>query len=183
MKTFLFGIVMGIILVFVGVYFYFSTGSAPVATSDHPMPLEKRLANAALHARIGREMPKTVPIAADESAYMAGAKIYDEHCAVCHGFPGQDQSFIAKGMFPEPPQLFRGKGVTDDEPGETYWKVSNGIRLTGMPSFGDTLSETERWQVSLLLANADKISGAVKQQLQPTPAAAPPVDAPPAKKR
>ena len=72
-------------------------------------------------------------------------------------------------MFPKPPDLFRGKGVTDDEPGETYWKVANGIRLTGMPSFNKTLSETQLWQVSLLLANADKVSDAVKQQLQPPP--------------
>jgi len=47
-------------------------------------------------------------------------------------------------------------GVTDDPPGETYWKVANGIRLTGMPSYKGILSETEMWQVSLLLANADK---------------------------
>lgn len=184
MKTFLFGIVIGIILVCAGAYYYFATGSAPVATADHPMPLEKSLANKALHARIEREMPKTVPISADESAYMAGAKIYVENCVVCHGYPGQDQSVIAKGMFPKPPELFRGKGVTDDEPGETYWKVSHGIRLTGMPSFGDALSETQMWQVSLLLANAGKISDAVKQELKP-PAMPPvvPVAAPaPAKK-
>jgi mono/diheme cytochrome c family protein len=47
-------------------------------------------------------------------------------------------------------------GVTDDPPGETYWKVANGIRLTGMPSFEKVLTDTEMWQVSLLLANADK---------------------------
>ena len=47
-------------------------------------------------------------------------------------------------------------GVSDDPPGETYWKVANGIRLTGMPSFKSVLTETEMWQVSLLLANADK---------------------------
>jgi mono/diheme cytochrome c family protein len=46
--------------------------------------------------------------------------------------------------------------VSDDPPGETYWKVANGIRLTGMPAFKDVLTETEMWQVSLLLANADK---------------------------
>jgi mono/diheme cytochrome c family protein len=34
--------------------------------------------------------------------------------------------------------------------------VANGIRLTGMPAFKDILSETQIWQVSLLLANADK---------------------------
>lgn len=176
MKTFLFGIVIGVVLVGVGAYFYFATGSAPVATSDHPMPFEKMLANKALRARIAREMPKSAPISAGEDAYMAGAQIYGQHCAVCHGFPGEEQSAIAKGMFPKPPHLFRGKGVTDDEPGETYWKVENGIRLSGMPAFGDSLTNTQIWQVSLLLANADKISDAVKQQLKPPPPA--PVTAP-----
>ena len=168
MKFFL-GIIVGFILVAAGAFVYFSAGMAPVATADPTMPFEKTLANKALHARIDKEMPKSVPISADESTYVAGAQIYRDNCAVCHGVPNQEQSAIAKGMFPKPPRLFRGKGVTDDEPGETYWKVANGIRLTGMPSFNKSLSETQMWQVSLLLANADKISDAVKQQLQPPP--------------
>lgn len=114
-----------------------------------------------------------MPIAADEAAYVAGAAIYRQHCAVCHGVPGAEQSAIARGMFPKPPHLFRGKGVTDDEPGETYWKVANGIRLTGMPGFKRALTETQLWQVSVLLANAGKISDAVKQQLIPPPMPAP----------
>ena len=47
-------------------------------------------------------------------------------------------------------------GVSDDPPGETFWKVANGIRLTGMPEFNEILTTTQIWQVSLLLANADK---------------------------
>lgn len=166
---FLFGVIIGIVIVFAAAYFYFATGSAPVATSDPPMPFEAKFANMALHARISKDMPKTVPIAADESTYMAGAQIYREHCEVCHGTPSGEQTAIAKGEFPKPPRLLHGKGVTDDPPGETYWKVANGIRLTGMPSFKQNLSETQMWQVSLLLANADKISDAVKQALQPPP--------------
>ena len=46
-------------------------------------------------------------------------------------------------------------GVSDDAAGETYWKVANGIRLTGMPAFNHVLSDTQMWQVSLLLKNAD----------------------------
>lgn len=114
-------------------------------------------------------MPKSAPIAATDEAYLAGAQIYDQHCGICHGYPGMEQTDMAKGMFPKPPHLFRGKGVTDDEPGETYWKVANGIRLTGMPEFKHILNDTQMWQVSLLLANADKISDAVKQQLTPGP--------------
>ena len=105
------------------------------------------------------------PVSADETTFLAGAKVYTEHCAVCHGLPGEPKTIIADGMFPKPPQLFHGTGVTDDDPWETYWNVNSGIRMTGMPGFGDRLSETQMWQVSVLLKNADKISPAVKAQL------------------
>ena len=164
---FLAGLTLGAALVIAALFAYFLSGQAPVAVADHAMPFERKLANGALHSRIEKEMPKNVPVAADDSTYMAGAHIYQTHCAICHGHPDQDQGPIAKGMFPKPPHLFRGKGVTDDEAGETYWKISNGIRLTGMPSFKNSLSETEMWQVSVLLANVNKISDAVKEQLKP----------------
>jgi mono/diheme cytochrome c family protein len=80
--------------------------------------------------------------------------------------PGQEQTAIAKGEFPKPPELFKGESVTNDPVGETYWKVANGIRLTGMPGFMGSLSPAQMWQVSLLLANADKLSPAVKSALQ-----------------
>jgi thiosulfate dehydrogenase len=111
---------------------------------------------------VEKEMPTQVPVPADEPNLVAGAHVYMEQCAVCHGVPGKDQTAIAKGEFPRPPHLFRGKGVTDDEPGETYWKVANGIRLTGMPGFNQQLSTTDMWQVSLLLAHADKLPDAAK---------------------
>ncbi len=175
MKAFIIGLIIGVIAVPLAAFFYFATGSAPVATSAQPMPFEKMMANMALHAKIEKEMPKTVPIAADESTYVAGAQLYQQHCAVCHGLPNQQRTAIAQGMFPRPPQLFHGTGVTDDQPGETYWKVTNGIRLTGMPGFEKTLSDTQRWQISLLMANANKLPASVMQALAPPPAMASPV--------
>jgi thiosulfate dehydrogenase len=74
-------------------------------------------------------------------------------------------------MFPRAPQLFERHGdhvgVSDDEPAETYWKVANGIRLSGMPAYQKLLDEKAMWQVSLLLANADKLPSAVLDQLKP----------------
>lgn len=165
MGKFLVGVILGAVLVPVVVFCYFATGMAPVATAAPPMPFEKTFAKMALHARLEKEMPKTPPIAADDAAYVAGAQVYKDHCAVCHGLPGVQQTAIAKGMFPKPPKLMEGKGVTDDSPGETYWKVAGGIRMTGMPGFENTLSTTQMWQVSLLLANADKLPAAAKDSL------------------
>ena|SRR5579871_3974986 len=181
MRKFLVGLILGIVLVPVIVYFYFAKGLAPVATSAPPMPFERTFARMALHARQDKEVPKTVPIQADEAAYTAGAQIYKDHCAVCHGLPTGAQTPIALGMFPKPPKLMQGTGVTDDPPGETYWKVSGGIRMTGMPGFEKTLSTTQIWQVSLLCANADKLPASTKEIL--TTVAAPPlVTSAPAKK-
>ena len=75
--------------------------------------------------------------------------------------PAGETPHTAKGMFPRPPQLLHGRGVTNDPPGQTYWKVKNGIRLTGMPAYESTMTDQELWQVSLFLANANKLSPAV----------------------
>ncbi len=165
MKALLLGLVLGIVLVFVGAYLYFSRGFAPVATSAPPMPFEERMASMALHARIAKEAPFGVPVPADEPNLTAGARIYREQCAVCHGLAGRAETATAKGMFPKPPQFFQGHGVTDDPPGETYWKAKNGIRLTGMPGYGSSLSDQQLWQVSLLLAHADKLPASVQTAL------------------
>jgi thiosulfate dehydrogenase len=170
MGKFLIGLVVGLIAIPVGVYLYFSTGTAPVATAAPPMPFEKTLARMALHARMDKELPKTVPIAADETAYVAGVQVYKDHCAVCHGLPGVAQTAIAQGMFPKPPKLLEGTGVSDDPAQETYWKVAGGIRMTGMPGFDKTLSTTQMWQVSVLLANSDKLPKSATDALATVPA-------------
>ena len=112
---FLIGLIVGMILVPLAVYVYFASGSAPVATSAAPMPFEKMLANTALHARMDKEMPKSAPpVAADEAAYTAGAQVYKDHCAVCHGLPGQAQTAIAKGDVSQAAvKLLEGTGVSD----------------------------------------------------------------------
>ena len=164
-RTFLLGAATSVTVLVLGVAVYFMAGIAPVATASAPMPLEDFLAKSALRSRISRESPKSVPFAADEASYLEGASIYRDDCAVCHGLPGGAPSAIAKGLFPHAPELFKGKGVTDDEPGETYWKVVNGIRLTGMPGFRQSLSERQAWEVSLLLAHADTLSTSVRSAL------------------
>jgi thiosulfate dehydrogenase len=158
---FILGIIVGLLLVAAAGFVYFRFGFAPIATSAPPMPFEKTLAGWALDARIDREMPKAVPIAADSANLMAGARTYVENCSMCHGLPEKRTSVFHEAMFPRPPQLFHGTGVTDDPAGETYWKVTNGIRMTGMPSFDHILNEIQRWQVSLLLADAARLPGDV----------------------
>jgi len=132
---FLLGFLTAFVVFVIGVGAYLKLGLAPVATAAPPLPFERMVTKMALRARIDKEAPVSVPITATPEAYMAGARTYRTHCAVCHGLPGEERTAIAKGEFPKRPALLKGKGVTDNPVGETYWKVANGIRLTGMPAF------------------------------------------------
>jgi thiosulfate dehydrogenase len=164
-KGLILGIFLGILVVAGGVCLYFFTGRAPVATSAPPIPFERKLASLGLHAYLDK-LPHPPPqVPADEANVMAGAKIYKEQCAVCHGLPNEPKTAVAQGMYPAPPQLFKGVGVTDDEEWESYWKMENGIRLTGMPGFKGQLTEKQIWQVTVLVKNADKIPETVKKEL------------------
>ena len=60
--------------------------------------------------------------------------------------------------------------VTDDPPGKIFWQAKNGIRLTGMPGFNASLSDEQLWDVSLFLANADKLPASAQQALAPATA-------------
>lgn len=157
---FLLGIIVALVIVVGGVWCYLKYGSLPVATSDKPFPLEAQIVRLPLNARIAHNIEQP-PFSGNEQVYEAGAQIYSQECAACHGSPGHDSDF-AQWMYPKAPQLWKkhGKknvvGVSDDDPGETFWKVKNGIRLTGMPSFEHVLSNEQMWDVTLLLKAADQ---------------------------
>lgn len=161
MGRILLGVVMGIVLAPAAALVYLNYGRPPVAVADAPLPLEKFVTHVPLHARIEYEQVTNPPVKADEDSFLAGAHIYAQECAVCHGYHGQASRFGMK-MYPTATQLWEkhgqgdGVGVSNDPLGETYWKVENGIRLTGMPAFKGTLTPAQMWQVSTLLANANK---------------------------
>jgi thiosulfate dehydrogenase len=156
----LIGIVILLILLTTGAFAYLRFGPVPVAVSDRAFPFEKRIVKIAVRARIGRQTHNP-PFAISEVVFESGATIYQRQCSMCHGIPEHDAP-LSRQMFPAPPQLWKKHGpkgvvgVSDDDPGFSYWVVSNGIRLSGMPSFSRTLSDKERWEVSLLIKNADK---------------------------
>jgi mono/diheme cytochrome c family protein len=172
-KVFL-GFLLGIAAVAVGLFGYLKFGALPVAVADKAFPFEKEIVYLPLNARIDREL-KTAPFGISEDVFESGAHVYRAQCASCHGTPGHDVAF-AKHMFPQAPQLWKVHGshgvvgVSDDEAGETYWKVANGIRLSGMPAYSHVLTDAQMWQVSLLLKSADKELPEPVLQILNTPA-------------
>ena len=172
MKSFILGVLVGVALLAGGVYYYFVSGMAPAAVGDKPMMMERRMANRSLDAHIEAAHISAPAIQPSEDNYVAAAKNYKEQCAVCHGLPDQPPPKISNSMYPDATLMFKGKGVTDDPAQESYWKIKNGIRLTGMPTFNGILDDTQMWQLALFVANADKLPDSAKKILAPEPAPA-----------
>jgi thiosulfate dehydrogenase len=147
---FLLGVVVGLLILPASLYLYVATGHAPVATADAAMPMEAFFAKIGRKSRIKAEQPKRDLATFSTGDLAIGADIYQKDCAFCHGLPNQPKPAAAKGMFPHVPQLL------------------DRIRLSGMPGFKESLSETQMWQVSALLAKADQLPPEVTAKFQPT---------------
>jgi mono/diheme cytochrome c family protein len=170
MSKFLFGFVIGIVLLLLAEYLFATRGGIFMGTKDGPLPMERLIASKAIDASIGKNAQDQSPVPADETNLLAGAHVYQQNCVGCHGKLDQPASAMSKKFYPHIPQLLPpGKGVTDDPVGVTHWVVTNGIRFSAMPSFEGTLTHDQLWQVSQFLRNADKLPPAVQDVLRQPP--------------
>jgi thiosulfate dehydrogenase len=132
-------------------------GLLPANADGKASKIERWAARTSLRATIARQAPRTPnPVALTDENLMSGIKLYAENCVMCHGAYDANQSNVAAGLYQRPPQLAKD-GVEDDPEGVTFWKVTHGIRFTGMPAFGHTLNETQIWQLALFLKHMDSL--------------------------
>lgn len=157
----------GLSVPFIALFAFVMLGGLPTSTEESPLPFERTFANFVIHLAMQQKPESGTPLEVNEQNLQSGIKVYLTNCSVCHGVPNTPESPIALGMFPKPPQLFLAdQGVTDDPESEIYWKIKNGIRLTGMPGFQKTLTTQELWQVTQLVHEADKLPASALKALQ-----------------
>jgi thiosulfate dehydrogenase len=156
-KGFVLGFVVAAITLIAAGYFFVTSGALPAGQDSKPGRLETWAAKRSLQATMRREAQGlTSPLQPTDDNLTAGIALYRAHCQVCHGGADGEVSMIARGLSPNAPQLAKD-GVEDDPVGVTYWKVVHGIRFTGMPAFGKTLSDREMWQIALLAKNMNSL--------------------------
>jgi mono/diheme cytochrome c family protein len=71
---------------------------------------------------------------------------FADHCATCHANDGSGDTPIGKGLYPKPPDM-RAAGTQDLTDGELFYIIHNGVRLTGMPAFGQSDEDTDSWKL------------------------------------
>ena len=147
-------------------------GLLPANADAEPGGLEHWVASRSLHAAIARGIRGTVdPLAADDSTLTRGVRLYGSHCAVCHGTSDQKPSSVAQGLFQQPPQ-FAKDDVTDDSVVVTYWKITHGIRFTGMPAYATTLTANQRWAIATFLRHQTELPPHAESAWKALPSAA-----------
>jgi thiosulfate dehydrogenase len=164
-KGAVFGVALTLAVALIGAYALLRSGLIPANADATPGRLETWMAGTSLDATLRRDAPKGEnPVALTDMNLALGVPLFARHCAACHG-GGASPSLIANGMYPKPPQLATD-GVEDDPEGFSFWRIKHGIRLTGMPSFGDTLDDRQIWMLALFLKHMDKLPPAAQQMWQ-----------------
>ncbi len=85
----------------------------------------------------GKAQAKCNPFANDPNAPAAGKKLFEQHCAECHG---EGANGAKRG-----PSL-RAKAVQRATSGEIFWILTNGVVRRGMPAWSKLPAE-QRWQI------------------------------------
>ncbi len=119
---------------------------ASIRALDEPGQAETYLANKAKRVLVGRaarHIGRPQPVDLSQSVMIGGMQ-FRARCASCHGLDGRTPSDIGSAMYPRVSDLGSAQ-VQEWSDAELFWIIQNGIRLTGMPGFGKSLSNEEIW--------------------------------------
>lgn len=172
MRKFALGAVIGLAVVAALIYAYLRFGFLDFRADARPSHLEASQAMAFLDASVNRRAPSGVAPKPTEQQLVEGVKLYKTYCAECHGSPERaGQQLASLSFYPPAPQFMHN--APDMSENENFYIIQHGIRWTGMPAWGNTLSTQEIWEVAGFLAQIEKLPPAAQQEWR----AAPPKDA------
>jgi thiosulfate dehydrogenase len=169
MKGFLFGIV-AMILILAIVLLFALMGFMDMRADKPPSGLEAAIASRAADASVARAATKiNNPVAADEANLVAGARLYREHCTLCHGDPAHPKAPLNDSLNPPAPQFMDDKA--DMPENQNFFILQHGIRWTAMPGWKNVLTDQQLWQLVTFLSHMSDLPPTAKQVF--TEAAAP----------
>lgn len=158
-----------LIVLAVGAIVFVYSGIYNIGADDpHTKPvftLLQTLRDRSIHVR-ARDIQ--VPDLSDSSLILKGAGQYDAMCTQCHLTPGQQNSELRPGLYPQPPNLAQGGPM---DPRDAFWVIKHGIKMSAMPAWGESHDDAALWS---LVAFLQKLPDMTPQQYQDIVAKAPP---------
>lgn len=112
------------------------------------------------------------PFPASQENIEAGMEHFADHCASCHGNDGSGDTMFGRGLYPKPPNMRKAETQNKSD-GELYYTIENGVRLSGMPAFGNDSAGTgdeDTWKLVVFIRHLPQLSVAeltTMEQLNP----------------
>ncbi|MEE8369047.1 MAG: cytochrome c, partial [Thermoanaerobaculia bacterium] len=154
---------VGALSILAAIGFAFSGVSAQV----EPTAFEVRVARTARHWLIpSAARARSNPLPTGAEVLESSLRHWADHCASCHGNDGRGNTAVGQGLYPRAPDMTlpATQKLSD---GELYWIVENGVKLTGMPAWGDKSSpggdSEESWELVHFVRHLPDLS---QQELQ-----------------
>jgi len=155
----LFLLAIAIVLVLGGAVVY-SIISRGLSTHDEPSRVEEVLARSMRHWATPRATRGLAnPVAPTTEVITEALEHYADHCAPCHGNNGSGDTEIGRRMYPRVPDM-RAAATQSLSDGELFSIIEHGVRLTGMPGWGDGTPESEResWALVHFIRRLSKLT-------------------------
>lgn len=136
-----------VIVILIAIASWFATRN--ISALPEPGAFETRIFTAVRNWYIHRAADRSnsrVP-SGSTAEITAGQGLFSMACASCHGSDGRSPTNIGKSMYPRCPDLGSHEVQRLSNP-ELFWVIKNGIRFSGMPGFGNTLSDDDIWQAT-----------------------------------
>ena len=94
-----------------------------------------------------------IPDLSDPAKITQGAGNYNAMCIGCHLSPGMADSELSKGLYPAPPNL----STEVVKPEHAFWVIKHGIKASGMPAWGKSMSDDYIWNMVAFLQRLPKL--------------------------
>ena len=161
MRGFIIGIIITLVVLAVASLGYALLGLMPTNADATPPHYEERVANMALDASMERHAPRVnSPVPPTDDNLIDGIKLYTMNCAGCHGGLDRKPQPFGATFYPPAPQLI--VDPLDDPDWHVFYAIRTGVRYTGMPAWGKTLSEPDIWKITAFLTHIEKLPPAVQ---------------------
>jgi mono/diheme cytochrome c family protein len=114
--------------------------------------------------RAYKSMPN--PVDCSDATLNQARAHWADHCATCHANNGSGDSMLGRTMYPPPPDM-RQAATQSQSDGEIYYTINNGVRLTGMPAFGESGDrDMDSWKLVCFIRHLPHISEDEERQMQ-----------------
>lgn len=155
-------------LFIVGVLAFVYSGIYNVAATSQDSALVRWLLHTTMERSVESRSEHIKPPAdiklGDPETIRIGFRHYDEMCIVCHGAPGIEPGEAHDGLNPRPPSL--AKHAREMAPGELFWVIKHGVKMTGMPAWGPTHSDEKIWAMVAFLKTMPDMTAAEYRSLR-----------------